>query len=442
MKSLMSLFLTIILVSTLAAQPRVSLAEAWEIALQNNFGLQAQQTDIERAGREVALQKTAWLPTLSATAGYQHVSELAAIQFPFRLPGAPSELEVGSKDQYDLALQVRQLVFSGFRTRNLVNAARQQQQAGRQTRRAMENGLKLRVGLLFYELQSNRLRQEVLRQAIARAEDRLTRLRNLYHARQAAAFDTLEAANRKLELSTTLKELQNAYRVQLTRFGHLLNSEQPLDIIPDIDQHPQFNLPNVEELFAAAEAARPELQQLRRLQKAEQFRGKALQSAYYPQIAANASYHYARPGVDFFNDIWMDYYTLGVQLKWELWNWKRDVHKAAQSRLSEQRLSLQAQQMRQEIIQQVREAYELLRNARERIELRKQLLAQEKERYRITLAQYQQGLATNLDLRAAEKALTRAELNLQEALLEWNKERLRLDYALGSIGKTDLSSEN
>ncbi|RMI01329.1 MAG: TolC family protein, partial [Calditrichaeota bacterium] len=298
-------------------QSPLTLPEAWQIALRNNLTLQQQQDALAQAHREWQIQRSRYLPTFSINAAYSHVSEVARLEIPLPLPGL-EPIEAGVKDQYDLSIGVTQPVFTGFRIRNLVRAAREQRQAAEIQAAVVKHQLLLQVGQLYYEIQQNLLQQAVLEQAIQRAEAHRQRVRNFFLAEQAAAFDTLEAANRKLQLISQLRQLQNLHRVLLTRFRHLLNTDAPLTIERMVVDTVETTLSPLESYLERAIQKRPELQQVAAVRRVQLFRGKALRSAYFPQIYARAAYHYARPGVDFFRKQWMDYYTVGVSLQWEI----------------------------------------------------------------------------------------------------------------------------
>ena len=195
-----------------------------------------------------------------------------------------------------------------------------------------------------------------------------------------------------------------------------------------------LTLKNLTDYQKQAISQRPELQQIVALQQAQTFRMKALTSAYYPQVYSSFSYHYARPGINFFEDQWMDYYVAGVNLQWNLWSWKKDQRKVQQAKLEVQRLELQHQQLIQDIFYQVKEAYQHLQTTLRQIQLQQKLVAQEKERYRITEEKYQQGQATTLDISAAENELTKAQLEQQKNYITYLQYRLQLNFATGIIG--------
>ncbi len=419
----------------LQGQTRLTLTEAWQVAQSNNLTLQQLEKILQQAAAEVQIQRSAFLPVLSFSAGFQHVSEIAEIELPFRVPGAPSTIEAGVHDRYDVAVSVQQPLFTGFRTRNLVNAARQQRFAQEIQKEITLNELRYQIGVVFYQLQLNLRQQEALAAGILRAENQLQVTRNRFLAGQTAAFDTLEAANRKLQLESQQQQLRNFYQVLLSRFRFLLNTPEPVDVAPVSAEDIGITLPDPAQSRQFALAHRPEVRQIAAVQAAQRYRIGVVRSQFYPQIFAEASYHYARPGVNFFRNEWMDYYTVGVGLQWSLWNWGKHRRQVEQARVESQKLSLQEQQLVNRIAQQVTEAVEHLKATREQLVFQQQLVVQERERYRIARSAFEQGLATSLDMRNAETALTQTELLLQQRRIEWLQQKLQLDLAMGQIGK-------
>ncbi|MCX5801860.1 MAG: TolC family protein [Candidatus Eisenbacteria bacterium] len=414
----------------------LTLEDAWRIALSNNLSLQQQETLLRQAGEELSIQKAGLLPSLSTIATYSYTSEVATFRVPISLPGIPPiEIEAGTKNRYDVAAQIDQPLFTGFRTLNLVKSASEQFRAQSAQKDIVSNQILLQVGLLYYQMQLDYLQQRVLEQAIQRADHHLEKARSFYAAEQATAFDTLEVANRELQLQSQLEELQDLHPILVSKLVHLLNLEYTPDVPEMSLENADLTLRDLSEYQIVAAANRPELKQIEFAQRGQSFRVKALKSAYFPQLYASASYHRARPGVNYFRDEWMDYYTVGLNLRWQLWNWKQDQRQVEKARLDCERLDLQSQQLLLDVRQQVTEAFQQLQAVKQQIELQRRLVTQERERYRITKENYEQGYATSLDLSTAENTLTSAELTLKQDYVEWLQYRLQLQFATGKIGK-------
>ncbi|GBD92442.1 outer membrane efflux protein [bacterium BMS3Abin05] len=433
------LFFTLLNVHSIFAQgaeKAVSLPAAWKIVREKNYSVQELQNRIQQAQQEISILKTQFLPVVAVRQLYNYVSKVAQVEVPIPLPGVnPFTIQAGVKNQYDMAILIKQPVFTGFRTRNLVLAGTEQKRIWQLQKTILLHKLYLQTGQLYYAIQLNVLEQRVLVQSIQRAGDQLENVRNLFRAHQAIQFDTLEVANRRLAIQNQLKKLKNFHQILLGKFRFLLNINESISV-PDITANSlKLKLKSQAFYEQLALKNRPEIQQLTGVQRAQSFRKKAIRSAFFPQIYANAAYHYARPGVNFFKNQWMKYATIGVNAQWQLWNWGQTRHQMEKSELEIQRIGLQRLQLQNQIRQEIVEACQYLQNAKEQILLQKKLVLQERKRFNLIKNKYAQGLATNTDVSSAEKALTTAELLLQKDKIDWFHYRLQLDYAAGVIGQ-------
>jgi outer membrane protein len=428
------LFFLLIFPAAISAQEALSLDRVWDLALHNNLSLQQQDQSIDQAQMEIWIQRTGMLPALSLNSFYQYQSELARAELPF--PGLPA-IQAGTYNQYSIYAVVQQPLFRGFRTLNSIAAASKKHELQLAQSRSQRNSLLLQSAHLFYDLQLNFLQQEVLQQSIKRNALQLEKLENLLLAEQISSFDTLEIANHKLDLLNRLQLIRDQNNILKSKLEYLLNVPSLPGIDRSIPAETSFTLKPLDEYQALALEKRPEVAQISLTQQIQQNTTGILKAGYYPQINAQAAYHHARPGVNFFKDEWMDYYILNLTLQWELWNWRRDADKVQQARLEQQKLELENQKLVNDIKQQVKEVYLYLQSLIQQIQLQKRLIDQENERYRITQEKFQQGLMTSLDLNTAEHALTEAQLRLQENNISWQKYKIQLEFVCGTIGTTE-----
>ncbi len=412
----------------------LTLHQITELVKKNNLSLQQQQKRVEQAMAEITVQKAGYWPTLNLGSSASHVSKVAQIDISFP-PLFSKTINAGVKNQYDINLNITQPVFTGFRTQNLVRSAGQQLEQRKSEKEAAQNGIILQVQQIYYTLQANLLQRQVLHNSALRIDDHLRQTLNFYHNAQATAFDTLEAANRLLETQTRLMKLVHQRNILLSQLASVLNFQQ-IDSVAALDvAHIPIEIRAQNEYQSMAADNRPELFVSRHQEKELVFRKKALQSQYYPQLFAQAAYHYAKPGVNFFKSEWMDYYTVGVQLQWELWNFGKRKNQVRQTEYAQKSVGLEVQKVQQNIRQDVVKAYEGLRSAAEQITLHRRLVSQEEERYRMARQRYGQGLATSVELRDAENSLTSAQFQLQQDYVDFLMNQALMNYAVGDIGK-------
>ena len=77
---------------------------------------------------------------------------------------------------------------------------------------------------------------------------------------------------------------------------------------------------------------------------------KSLNSA---TVSAFASLRYGKPGVDQVSNEWMDYYTAGLSLQWNLWSWGGDRARVEQQEVAARGLAEQEAKLKNDVEQQL-----------------------------------------------------------------------------------------
>jgi outer membrane protein TolC len=201
----------------------------------------------------------------------------------------------------------------------------------------------------------------------------------------------------------------------------------------ELSKPPAFRAP-LDSLKHKAIQLRPELSGVRLGQRSAQLNRKLAKAAYFPDVGAEAKYHYGKPGLNQVANEWMDYATVGVSLQWNLWRWQQDRRRVEAAEVEQNRLTLEEREWLRAIDFEVERSWEEARFAVKQIELAERLLAQQQERYRIVSAQQREGVATTNDVIVAEADLTQAELQLQRALIQYYLSQSGILLATGTIG--------
>ena len=200
----------------------INLKELWQITVQNNFSLQQQEKLLARAEKEVDIQTAGYLPKISTSA-------YGAWMF---FNKAPEIFQDNNKDitMNVISLNIDQPIFSGFRTKNSIKVAEQNFSAQILQKEITRKSIYLETGKLFYDIQSSLVQQQVLTESINRINNQLTRIKNLLEARQVTSFDTLELANKKLQIITQLATLKGQTIILISKLKYLVNDQNLQDI--------------------------------------------------------------------------------------------------------------------------------------------------------------------------------------------------------------------
>jgi len=429
--------ITFLLVAGLVqAQTPLTLDEALQLVRQNNLQLQKQQQKQKIAELEAAVKRGQRLPSLDLSAAASYTDEVAKLDIPFGLP-LPSQpqIELGGHDRTDLAIGLRQPIFTGGKLHTQVELA-QTAVESEQTRLALlQQQTAYQIYWLFYQAQSLKKERKIQEASLARLHVQLQQARSLFRAAQVMAYDTLQVFNQTLQLQIQLEQNQRDQRLGDLQMARLLNlaTTRP---IAEIDLVPPSEVrPALDSLKQQALQHRPEFSGIRLGRRSAQLSRKLARAAYWPDLGAEAKYHYGKPGLNQVENAWMDYSTIGVNLQWNLWRANQDRRRVEAAEVELNRLTLEERELQRNIEYDVEKGWENAAFAVKQIQLAERLLAQQQERYRIVSAQQREGVATTNDVIVAEADLTQAELQWQRALIQYYLAQSEILLATGVIAK-------
>ena len=350
---------------------------------------------------------TTFLPEINFNGVYNHQSEIAELSLPF-LPIPGGSIKAGVYDQYDFSVQLRTLLFDGLsriHRRHLLNTSLDEQ-SYRLGYRKKE--VQFQVYSQAYQYLYRVQTLNALSNSMARLALQQQRVHALFEQGFASSIDTLDISSRMNEIKLqriTLKSTIN----QALHDLEFLTGIAKIDSVIVSPSATQFTLPPSGQAFARLEK-NFDLQILNfRLQKLN-FLKKQQYSDYLPKMYLAFAYHYGRPGVNFFEDKWMDYWTVGVQFSWNIWRWGRDRASIQQQDYALRQISLQKQFIQRSTETKVRKYLQQLREMSEQQRLLETMIQEKQKKYELIKQRWEQGQQTTLDVLQAEKELTDIEI--------------------------------
>ncbi len=197
------------------AQTPLALDEALHLARQNNLQLQKQQQKQRIAELEVAINRGQRLPALDLSATTSYTDEVARLDIPLDRLGLPlpsnavqPRIELGGHDRTDIAVGVRQPIFTGSRLSTQVELAQTAFESEQTRLEVLQQQTAYQVYLLFYQAQSLKKERKIQEASLSRLSVQLQQTRNLFSAAQAMAYDTLQVYNQWMGYGTVGVSLQ------------------------------------------------------------------------------------------------------------------------------------------------------------------------------------------------------------------------------------------
>ncbi len=390
----------------------VTLENVVEIALKENLDLKREHQKIARleaVRQEVQSQKWA---AADFQAGYKRISEVMELNFsipnlPFSIPA--QKIRFGDYDSYELSLGVNQPIFMGKMISNSAKAAREELFAAQWQDQVQKNRIQFEAQKNFFNLIKAIEFKKTTETSIEQIQAHLNDVKNFYHQGQVTKNEVLTVEVKLSQAQLLLTQAKKNIDLAQMALALVLNLDLKTEIQPVYESTAWTAVTITAEATLNSEQKAEALGLKNQLQALE-FRQKALKGAYWPGLGLFGRYTYGKPGLDQINNEWMDYWVVGLNLQWNLWDWGKKSARVQQTFLATKELELGYQQLQQMLAADVRRTFLRIDETQEQLQIAEKMLEQAEENFRIVENRYQQGIITNSEYLDAESELTRSRL--------------------------------
>jgi len=424
-------------VRVLGAQP-ITLQQAIDLAERNNRDLQTARLTLERSQAALREAQAALYPDLSVGAGITNSGRNVFSdqddtfnQFE-QIPGL-NNLQGGEGSSTALSGTVSldyDLFTAGSRQANIRRAEEQLRLQQLDVERLSEE-VRLNVSNDYYGLQQADEQVRINQAAVINAEASLRDAQALEQAGVGTRFDVLQAqvelANSTQNLTNAVTQQQIARRQLATRLSVprsiLVTAAEPVEIAG------LWNFSLEQSLVQAFQNRAELVQQLAQRNIAEQNRRIAL-AQLRPQVGLSATYNID----DTFDDQrnFRDRYSLGANVSLNLFDGGAARARARQEEANIAIAETNFAEQRNQIGLQVEEAFADLQSEFANIQTASVALEQAREALRLARLRFQAGVGTQTDVITQQNALTQAEGNRVNAILNYNRALARLQRSISA----------
>lgn len=402
----------------------ISLDEALDIAARTNPDLRIFAENVEQAENLIFRAYTLLAPTVNLQAGIQWQTQLIPIANTSG-QGSPFKLEERFPWAYNITPSLAYTV--NFRSIPLLKQARENLQAAEYNRTDLRRRIQLAVATAY-------LNAATLKEQIAQAEQQLVRAREflkLAEARLSAGVDIevglVRAQVEELNAQTAAQRARDAYRVAITALASLINVDGEFDVesperrttVPDGDR------------LQLAYSNRVDLRAREAQVRAARHAVTDTLVQWAPTITAQAAFTHRDQQVVGAFGILRNIWTVGVLLNWNIFDGGLRIGDRLDAESRERQAVLGVEQLRLSIRSDVRRAEVDLGTARNQLRLAERQRELALKNLDLVKKQYQQGLATNVEVIDAQTLVTAADAGLSGARLSEQLSALNLAFAVG-----------
>jgi len=427
------IFLGVVFILTCSVWAETSpltLEQAIQIAIDNNYSLQATSKRQTLAKEKVSEAKSAFYPNLRIESSVIKLNEPPSMELPSmgQLPRM-GKIILGDDVIYDAKAIVAQPLWTGGKLSSSYKLAQANAQSAEYEYERVKNELILSVqGAYFGILKALKFAQ-IARDAVKQIEAHLQIVKNFYSAGAVAKVDVLRAEVQLANAKQNLIKAENGLSLAKAGFNQLLarNLNTEFEVVDILELTP--SKVNLDDCLKKAVNSRPELKQMKANIEMLKQRLTIAKADNYPSVALFGNYDYQKGKTPEIK--WDESWMAGIMVNWTLWDWKARKSRINQAEAELEAVSAQELLLRDGIMLEVKQAVLNLNEAEKNIDVSQDAIGQAEENLRITREMYKEGAATTTDVLDAQTLLTQAKTNYYQALYDYHLALAKLEKAIG-----------
>jgi outer membrane protein TolC len=400
----------------------ISKSEIWQKAKDKNLQIKIADQTFKSAQADYRQSNALFLPSI--TASHTAISTTN----PLMAFGSKLNQEVLSASDFNPALLNDPAVTQNYATKievlqPLINidglygrqAAKSKMEAFQlQTERTTEY-LELEVNKSFMQLQLSYKAVKVLEKASATADANLKLVENYFKQGILQKTDLLSVQVRVNEIKNQLQYAKSNVQNASDYLAFLLNEDNTNKVYKPLEE-----LTNTISISSINSTISGNRKDILAMDKSSEAYAKMLQSSkmnFLPTLNAFGSY-------EMYDDTLFGTnaqgYLVGAQLSWKVFDGYKSIGKMEKAKADYQKAEVENQQYKSQSQLELNKTNRQLKDAENKVNLEKLALEQSQEAYRIRSNRFTQGLEKTTDLLQAETQMFQKELELLQAVFEYD----------------------
>ncbi|WP_411767829.1 TolC family protein [Winogradskyella sp. A3E31] len=389
--------------------------EAFQLALENNYGIKIATNNVEVAENNTNVLNTGYLPTLTGNAG----GSIDRQNTEGQLANGETRVAEGAETRrYNASLNLNYTLFDGLgRHYNYKQLKEQYQLSQLEARETIENTM-LELFSIYYTVAQLSENATVLEETLTISKDRLTRAEYQFEYGQDTKLAVLNAEvdinNDSINLINAEQQLKNTKRDLNVVIGNTMVSGFEVDTIVTFPL-----LLNKEELFQKTLTNNVTLMQIEQNIKISDFTIKSNKSGYLPTVGLQGSYGWNESNnnspLAFTLQNTSTGFSAGVNLTWNLFDGGATITRIKNAKLDLENQKLQKELVLTEVQRNFNNAWDDYQNKLKIYRVQEDNIKTSKNNFERTQEKFKLGQVTSIEFRQAQLNLINAELSRNQA---------------------------
>lgn len=406
----------------------IGMSDAVEHALRFNPGLGAQEAESRSSEEGRKSARGAFGPRLG-------VSYSATKTESKRDPSVTMGTKNPKMGVYSWGVEVTQPIFQGFRLLSTYQKAALQADSDKASLRKAELDMTEQVQTAFLEYLKAGENTRSMRDSLTRLREQLRIAQAYFEVGLSPRLDVLQAEVDVSEAESLLIEAENTQATALARLNTLLGFDATaVNTYTGTLKEVGFRY-TLEQCLELAYRQRPDLYVAQKAVEIARKSQKEVQSDYYPQIEGYYSMTQSgnTPGMQRSgeNGSHVTNWEVGAQATWNVFEWGTTYYADKQAGWQVTKMRYEQENLKLEVGYDIKSKYLAVQEARKRIAVAQNSVAQATEAYNVALARYHEHVGTNFDVLDASANLTSAQSSLTGAKADYLTALSQIYVAMG-----------
>ncbi len=425
-------FLTVLALGFILQAASLTLQQAIQYALTHNPSFLAEKERVEAAKAQKDKAMSGFLPKISFQGQRILQEKLFTIEIPPFFPGdRPKKVKMDFTRNYQLGLSINQVLFTGGKVSNAYRSAKFNYEASKRELEEKKLELIYNVKRAYFSALLAKQVLSIAEEALKLAERHYKQVKALYEVGNASKFELLSAEVNYENAKPDVLKARNSYRLALLNLKNILGmpSDFPVELADEL-KVVDFDL-ELDEVIKLAYSSSPTLKRIAYQKKAAQALLGLSKASFSPDILLSMSYNWRFDQFSLKPSEWENYYTVSLIVSIPIFSGFSRVADLKISSSTCSALNYTEKAVKDLLALRVRSAYYSLLQAKQRYEAALHTLRQARESVRLAELNYRESLITSLQVQQAQLALSKARLNLSQALFDYNMALAELERVVG-----------
>lgn len=413
LKKIIFVFMSFCMTS-IAAQKLVSVSEAIELALENNYGIKIISNNKEIAKNNAGVLNSGYLPTVTSSSGATFNRDNLEAEFA---NGESTALNGAKSSRYNASINLNYTLFDGLgRYYDYKRLKETYKLSELQARETIENTI-AQLYVVYYNVAQVTENVTVLEKTLTISKDRITRANYQFEYGQGTMLNVLNAQvdinNDSINLINAKQQLVNTKRDLNVVLGNVISSEFRVDTTIEFKLNIDQN-----DLANKVKSNNVNLLQLDKNIMINTFIVKANKSGYLPSLGLTGSYGWNKGNNNAASFVAVSTNTGlsgGLSLSWNLFDGGATATRVTNAKIELENRSLEKESMVIDIERNFNNAWDDYQNKLTIFQVQENNIITSTNNFNRTQEKYKLGQATSIEFRQAQLNLINSELNRNQA---------------------------